>query len=52
MDVWPQYFQGGFGLLSFEGKAWMALSDMILCLGSHVRPKELVMHEVKHALQA
>ena len=44
-------FQRGLGLLSFEGMAWMTLSNMFLYLGSHARPKELVMHEVKHVFQ-
>ena len=45
-------FKGYFGLLGFKGKTQAALSDVFLCLSSHARPKELVMHEIKHAFQA
>ena len=31
---------------------WATLPNVLLHLGSHVRPEEPVMHEVKHALQA
>ena len=42
-------FEGGFGLFGLKGKAFAALPDMFLHLGSHARPEEAVMHEIKHA---
>ena len=44
--------EGSFWLPGFESKTWATLPDMLLHLGSHARPEESVMHEIKHALQA
>ena len=45
-------FEGGLWLAGFEGKTQVTLPKVLFCLGSHVRPEEPIMHEVKHALQA
>ena len=36
----------GFWLLGLKGKAWEALGDVLLYLGSHLGPVEPVTHEI------
>ena len=45
-------FEGGLWLPGFEGKTLVTLPEVLLSLGSHARPEEPIMHEVKHILQA
>ena len=45
-------FEGGLWLPGFEGKTQVTLPKVFLSLGSHARPEESIMPEVKHALQA
>ena len=45
-------FHGGPLSLCLEGDALAAPLDMCLCLYSHLRPKEIVMHQVEHSFKA
>ena len=42
---------GSHLLLFFEGDTLVALLNMLFCLYSHLRPKEMVAHQVKHMLE-
>ena len=40
--------QGSLLLLHLEGDTLVPLPNMLLCLGSHQRPKETVAHQIEH----
>ena len=45
-------FEGSLWLPGFESKTQVTLPKVLFSLGSHARPEEPIMHEVKHVLQA
>ena len=44
-------FHGGPLLLHLEGDALAMILDVFLCLYGHLRPEEMVTHQVKHSFK-
>ena len=46
------FLRGTFGCLALKARHGWTLPEVLFHLGSHMRPEEPIMHEVKQALQA